>query len=182
MSELFQCGDRPLNRGDNMRVNRPSVRRRDAKRDPQFLWLTLCELRPGTIGSRRSVGVAWKASSDRIKISGAVPNGSCIAESKSAAMPDVASRTRRKPAARRLQSNDPAARCGDANRSRCVGRLGDRNHTGSDRGRRSTARAARQSFPRAMGSSSRRRAWVPSKETNRFPARLICQREESPPP
>jgi hypothetical protein len=97
VSELLQCGDRSLNRGDNMKVDRPLVRRRDTECDPQFSWLALCELRPGPMPGRRSVGVAWKGSSYRIEIGGRCPDGSCVAESKGAAMPDVASWTRSRP-------------------------------------------------------------------------------------
>jgi hypothetical protein len=100
-----------------MRINRSLIRRGDAERDSQFLWLASCEFGPGSLRDWRSVGIARKTSSDRVEIGGGVPDGSRIAEGKSATMPDIASRTGCQPAARRLQPNDSATRRGNSNRS-----------------------------------------------------------------
>src|SRR5580704_2906772 len=125
-----------------MRINRSLIRRGDAERDSQFLWLASCEFGPGSLRDWRSVGIARKTSSDRVEIGGGVPDGSRIAEGKSATMPDIASRTGCQPAARRFQSNDPAAGCGHANRPRRIRRLSDRNHARGDGGCRAATRAA----------------------------------------
>src|SRR4029077_11166102 len=107
----LQDRHRPLNCGDDVRINWSLIRRRDAECDPQFLWLAFCELGPGPIWDRRRIGIAWKTSSECVEIGGAVADGSRIAECKGATMPDVASGTCCQPAARRFQSNDPAAGC-----------------------------------------------------------------------
>src|ERR1700722_13701308 len=125
-----------------MQINRSLIRRGDAERDSQFLWLAFCEFRPGSIRDRRRIRITWKTSSDRVEIGGGVPHRPCVAKRISATMPDVASWTGCQPAARRFQSNDPTAGCGHANRSGRVSRLGDRNHARSDGGCRATARAA----------------------------------------
>ena len=112
----------------------------------------------GTRGRGSDHGVADARAARRVEQRGRVSNRAADAMlDRQSAL--VAERAERDASLARLESDEPATRCGDADRSTAVAGVGERHHPRRDRGGRAAARSARcaRRVPRVMRRAPRHR-------------------------